>query len=267
MARLKGIVHLRGTIDGFTFYKIKGIEGTITRRKAGPTSEQVKTDPAYARTRENSKEFGTASTAGKILRRSLQPFTRSIGSSYVSGELTKIFQRMVIKGDGIRGKRSLKPREHKELLMGFDFNANLFLQSVLRLKPEVHFTENRTGIHLELDSLNLKTDIFAPAGATHIEFIHAACIQPALVFKPEMNAYEYSNDPNRIFQKVILSERMQLDYDQDIHLKLPIDFQQNDFIQEESLLISVLGVQFYQQVGFHMYLLESGKAMRIVGID
>jgi hypothetical protein len=267
MGRLKSIIDLRGTIDGITFYKIKGIEGTITRRKAGPTSEQVKTASSYERTRENSKEFGIASKAGKILRRSLNPFTRNIGSSYVSGELTRIFQQMVVKGDGIRGKRSLKPRQHKELLLGFDFNAGLSLQSVLRLKPEVHFTEKRTGIHLTFDSLNLKTDIFAPSGATHIEFIHAACIQPALVFNLNKNEYDYSTDAYTILQEATLSERMLLDRDQNIPLELRINFHPSNLIHEDSLLISVLGIRFYQQIGFHMYLLESGKAMRIIALD
>jgi len=267
MAHLKGLLSLHGTIDGLNFYSIKGNKKTIVRRKPGPTAEQFKTSKKYERSRENSCEFAAGSSASAILRHSLLPYSKTIGSSYLSGSLTKEFQKIAMKGDGLRGKRSIILRQHKEILMGFDLNRNLSLESILRIKPIVHFNEDRNIVELVLPEFNPQTDIYAPSGATHVEFIHAIAIQPAFTFHFDYNEYRRSDKQNTIIQQSILSEKIPLVSEGIFNVSLSLSTPENISIHADSALISALGIRFYQQVGFNMFELESGKVMQIVGID
>ncbi len=71
MARQKGIIKLKGTIGGITFYKTQ--DGHLACEKGGIDSERIANDPAFQRTRENGEEFGRVGKAGKLLRTALRP--------------------------------------------------------------------------------------------------------------------------------------------------------------------------------------------------
>ena len=69
MAKLRSLIKVEGTLDDLTFYK--GKEGYLVRTKGGVSANRIKSDPAFARTRENGSEFGHCATSGKILRRAV----------------------------------------------------------------------------------------------------------------------------------------------------------------------------------------------------
>lgn len=66
MAKLKGIIKIEGTLQDMTFYKTQ--DGHLVKTKSGVSGSRIATDPAFARTRENGAEFGSAAKAGKLLR-------------------------------------------------------------------------------------------------------------------------------------------------------------------------------------------------------
>lgn len=68
MARQKGPLKYVGTLGDIRHFKIKGNEGYFAGLTGGPTAEQIATDPAFQRTRENMNEFGGCAMAGKSVR-------------------------------------------------------------------------------------------------------------------------------------------------------------------------------------------------------
>jgi hypothetical protein len=66
LAKLKGMVKLKGIIDDLTFYNLQ--DGYIVKQKTSLDSNHIKTDSAYVRTRENISEFSTAVKDGKLQR-------------------------------------------------------------------------------------------------------------------------------------------------------------------------------------------------------
>ena len=66
MARQTGVVTLKGTIGGISFYK--SVDGHMARQKGGVDGSRIRTDAAFQRTRENGAEFGRAGKASKLLR-------------------------------------------------------------------------------------------------------------------------------------------------------------------------------------------------------
>lgn len=63
MARQKGIIKLKGTLGGITFYKTS-LDGHLAREKGGIEAERIANDLAFQRTRENNSEFGREGAAG-----------------------------------------------------------------------------------------------------------------------------------------------------------------------------------------------------------
>jgi hypothetical protein len=58
MARQKGIIKLKGTIEDIPFYKSK--DGYIAREKNDIDAKRIATDPPFQSTRENGAELGRA---------------------------------------------------------------------------------------------------------------------------------------------------------------------------------------------------------------
>lgn len=61
MARVGGILSLKGSIGNITFYKTKA--GNLAREKGGIEASRIATNPAFERTWENGEEFGRAGKA------------------------------------------------------------------------------------------------------------------------------------------------------------------------------------------------------------
>jgi hypothetical protein len=104
MATQKGILKVKGTIGGITFYQTS--DGYLVREKGGVDSSRIKKDPRFARTRENMEEFKSASHAGKLLRDSVRGLMAYASDKRVTSRLTQIMSH-VLKCDSInlRGYR------------------------------------------------------------------------------------------------------------------------------------------------------------------
>ena len=143
MARQNGLLKIQGTIGGMTFSRTK--DGDLVREKGGVSKERIATDPAFARTRENGQEFGSAGKTGKILRDSLRPMMLNASYKRITSRVTQLMYKMQ-KYDTAspRGQRSVslalsggQASAAKALLKGFNFNKNAVLGSVLYKAFEV----------------------------------------------------------------------------------------------------------------------------------
>ena len=82
MAKQTGIIKLKGTIGGISFYKTS--DGHLAREKGGPDANRIANDPAFQRTRENGSEFGRAGKGGKLLRIALRNMMQNASDKRVT---------------------------------------------------------------------------------------------------------------------------------------------------------------------------------------
>ncbi len=106
MARQTGIIRLKGTIGGVTFYKTT--DGHLAREKGGVDKNRIANDPAFQRTRENGAEFGRAGAGGKLVRKAIRLLLQNAKDKRVTSRLTRSLVR-VIKTDPVneRGLRTI----------------------------------------------------------------------------------------------------------------------------------------------------------------
>lgn len=190
MAKQKGIIKLEGTIGDITFFKSK--DGYVARERSGPTADQIATDPAFERTRENGQEFGRAGKAGKVLRNAIRSLIQNAADSKAVSRLTKEMMK-VVKADvtNIRGLRNVIDGE-TELLEGFDFNINAKLGTTLFALYTVTIDRTTGAITLNVPAFTPANMVAAPAGSTHFKIVSAGseidlnrkCILPMFMNRP-----------------------------------------------------------------------------------
>ena len=264
MAKPKGIIQFEGTIGGITSYMLNGKQ--VLRQCRGPEKEKIKTSDKHERTRENMMEFSGAVMAAKILRQSLMPVAREFSDAIFTGRLQGKYRDMISVAAGIRGQRVFKPLLHVEAILAIPFDIALHLDSVLRVKPVITTNTERIAATLSL-SINTATDIFTPAGATHVELIYAIAVQLAVAYHAHLKKYKRTDGLDQYYMQTISSAFIPVHVNESVDISLatpPIDLTK---IHADSALVSVLGLRFHQQIGFKSYPLETGKVMGFVGVN
>ena len=165
MARLKGIIKLQGTLDDLTFYKTQ--DGHLVKTKSSISKERIANDDAFIRTRENGSEFGSAASAGKLLRIAVKGML-STSNAHFTSRVTKLM--MLLRTADIssdRGNRNVHDAmgtaAGMDLIRGFNFNSNAQLDSVFLR----NYTLDKVTGTLSILDLDPSTDFVRPKGATY----------------------------------------------------------------------------------------------------
>jgi hypothetical protein len=238
MARQKGIIKLKGTVGGITFYKTQ--DGHLAREKGGVDASRIKNDPAFQRTRENGSEFGRAGTAGRVLRTAIRGLLLNSADNRMVSRLTQAMTK-VIQADAtsIRGERNVIDGE-AELLDGFEFNIRGKLGTSL-YAPFVPTIDRVTGqIKVVIPSFIPANMIAAPSGTTHYKIISAGAeIDFAL------ETYVAPTSASAVLPWGIAPS---------------VALTQTNTVTPASTkpLFLMLGIEFYQQVNGTMYPLKNG---------
>lgn len=97
MAKSSELLALRGKVAGKSFYAMKGVEGTLVRSINEGMSNRVKNDAAYANTRLNAAEFGSAGSMAGAVIRTVSKRWRTILQAFATAMLTKAVRNLIIQ--------------------------------------------------------------------------------------------------------------------------------------------------------------------------
>jgi len=249
MAKQTGIIKLKGTIGGISFYKTS--DGHLAREKGGVDANRIANDPAFVRTRENGSEFGRAGKGGKVLRNAIRILLQNAKDKRVVSRLTKDLLA-IIKTDTTneRGLRTLTDGDFN-ILLGFEFNLNGKLGTTL-FAPYVNAFDRVSGdATLNLDPFSPTLRIAAPTGTTHFKVVMGAA---ELDFANEASIFE--SDETAIVPYTSADTAA---------IALTASLTANSTVD----VVQVLGIEFYQEVNGQMYELKNGayNALSVVTVD
>ncbi|MBS9523597.1 hypothetical protein KI659_06155 [Litoribacter alkaliphilus] len=164
MAEQTSFITLKGNVGRLNFYKTKNGDYQA-RQKGGVTKERIMTDPKYARTRENLKEFAEAAGAAKLIRRAIAPAIHRSGDSKVHRRFQTSLLR-VVQSDpsSIRGERKVMLGEWG-LIRGIELNAgNEFGKS---MREDFTFNDDGDNVTLTIPEFRQEEVLKFPTGTTH----------------------------------------------------------------------------------------------------
>ncbi len=250
MARLKGLLRLEGSAGTMTFAKTE--DGIIMKEKGGVSAERSATDPKFARTRENMREFGRAGKASLLLLAALRPYVHKAVDSRVYTRLTTVMMN-VIKGDttNVRGDRNVIDGSML-LVKGFELNKNSKLNALL-FAPRTMTIDRETGeLEVVFPPFIPEDCIEMANGATHFRIVAAAV---EVDFETE----------ETIMGDITTSTYMIANNVATTALTLTCTLTPDSV----KPLFLVLGIQFYEQVNGNYYAFNDEKcnAFKIVKMD
>ncbi|MBC7884698.1 MAG: hypothetical protein H7X99_04445 [Saprospiraceae bacterium] len=249
MAKQIGIIKIKGTIDGITFYTSKNQD--LARKKGGASKERIATEKEFQRTRENSSEFGMATQAGKLFRNALLGMIRTSSDYQVTSRVAKLMTQIKdLDHNSIRGQRhvadGIKTPEGKAILQGFNFNENAPLKNIL-LK---NYTLDVISGQLDITGLYPGKDVEIAPGATHIT-IRSAWTK--IDFGKDITKTEFSEVVTLPIEDIA----------HDVHLSFESAPSLTDAIG-----VFVLQILFWQELNGSMYFLNNTNhnCMEVIGV-
>lgn len=249
MAKQTGIIKLKGTIGGISFYKTS--DGHLAREKGGVDKNRIQNDPAFQRTRENGSEFGRAGKGGKVLRNAIRVLLQNAKDKRVVSRLTKSLVS-ITKTDTTneRGLRTLQDGD-LSLLEGFEFNLNGKLGATLFAAFTKAFDRVSGDATLDLVAFSPTVRIAAPSGTTHFKVVMGTA---ELDFVNETSTFE--NDETAILPYTAANTAA---------IALTATVTANSTLP----VVQVLGIEFYQEVNGQMYSLKNGtyNALSVTIVD
>ena len=170
---------ITGSLGNLSFYKMRGVDKIVVRRKGGAPKEYVKNSPTFKVPRLYMSEFGGCSKMGKEVRLMMHP-VRVLSDYNFSGFINKAL-KIVQKQDGTGelGQRSIMLSKHPHLLAGFQLNKNTTFDSVLR--TPITYTLDRKTLSARVNMPALLRDINFHPNNGHARF----CIDVSLGIVPD----------------------------------------------------------------------------------
>lgn len=135
MAKQKGIIKIKGTLNGLCYYKLNGVD--IVRRATGPSKERIQNDPAFVKVKGNNQEFTAAVYLAKSMIMGLGPLAKAFKDSYMQSRLTGVCRKIIQKGAGIQGQRDANLLNNAESLIGFQLHKEKPLNKRITATPQI----------------------------------------------------------------------------------------------------------------------------------
>lgn len=174
MARQGNGFALQGRLGGLCFYKTR--DGYFVRTTGSVSKARIKSDPAFARTRQHNAEFKQASHGVKTFRTAFRSLLQRIGEKGATGRLVsmmlKVIRADVINDLGLRTINDGAP----QLLDGFEFNENAKLCNILIADLTASIDRKASAMTIDINAPSVARMISIPPGATHFRFFSGAAV-------------------------------------------------------------------------------------------
>lgn len=264
MAKQKGPIKYIGTLGDIRHFKIKNTEGYFAGMIGGPTAEQIKTDPAFARTRENMSEFGGSAITAKAVRVAFGELVKNVADSRLTGRLTALMKK-INKEDttGKRGERPILVTQYPEHLRGSEFNKKTIFGSVMQAPYTITPNVDRNSSDLVIPAFKPKNSINAPIGATHFRIVNAIGVISNYVFNIDTKQYESADDALNMKMSIEYSPYLDLSANIGTDTTITAALTGAPVMSADVIVLNAIGIEFYQEVNTEYYLFASGHAAKI----
>ena len=261
MPKQKGIIKLKGTLNGVCYYPLKGMY--IKRKATGPSRERIYNDPAFKTVKANTQEFGGASKLSKAIRTGILETTKQFQDPTMSSRLTGTCYNIIQEGSGIPGKREANLANNPQALIGFKFNKKLALDNIYTAKPIITSKKNRRIITLNIPESSKKNLKKIPKTATHFQLIAALSVVSGYKCRPNQKAYRPITPKHNALGTTQKTQPLLCKIEHK-NLQIKLETPVKTAVSKHASLVVWFGIQFIKQEGIQYYSLKNSKVMQCV---
>lgn len=135
MAIRKSVIQFEGKLEGFNSYLPRSrdeADGYIIRKNGGPSRKQIEKLPSCERVRRNNRDFGTCSSAARILRMAITP-VKHLADVNLAAQFTALCRHLLSQDKAHQpGSRVVSFAAFGRQLSGFNLNKRHLFDGVVR---------------------------------------------------------------------------------------------------------------------------------------
>ncbi|WP_207513556.1 hypothetical protein [Longitalea luteola] len=182
MALLEGTIQFTGSLQNLSFYKMRGTNKIVVRKKGGPSRKKVKHSPAFANTRRNNNEFGGRAKAVRHIKDILSPLL-FLADYNITGPLNALLKPIQeMDGESDLGKRHILISKEPRLLEGFTLNRRYLFESIVRTPVSCLMQKEKGLVTINIPALIPGINFIVPGNYDWFQFIAVAGPVPDLFF-------------------------------------------------------------------------------------
>ncbi|MDP4266691.1 MAG: hypothetical protein Q8880_04585 [Bacteroidota bacterium] len=261
MAKNKSIFQVTGAMGPVTFFELEG--EYFAKRTTSLDKNKILTDPNFQRTRENMSEFGAAGHTAKSFRNAFAAVIRSMTDARMTGRLTAELRSIVLLADGVRGQRPLNISEHKEKLVGFEFNNHDHFSKICNAPLTLSITPDRTGSTLTINPFNPVNNLTIPQNATHFRIVNALGVVSDEQYDSTSRKYYPVDAINNAIGAVTYSDYIPVDTSVIAPVIITATLPGAPVLPANVSVINAIGIEFSQEINLQYYLFAQGNAMMV----
>ncbi|GAL86075.1 hypothetical protein MYP_3304 [Sporocytophaga myxococcoides] len=263
MAKQKGPNKMIGFIDGKIYYMMNG--EYYVRNPSSASKNKINNDPAYSSTKNNAKEFGTATAIGSMFKKSFGSCIDHLSDKDLYRRINGLFNKLIHRGKGEEGKRSVELKANKELFLDFQFKEEVNFNYLFKAPYTLTVDEDRKRIALSIPTFKASSGVSKVQGATHFRIILSVLVFSDYLFDINQNKYlPVEPTINRLCIPEF-SDLKSLDGTKDA-ITLAVQLNVNNMVPDAVGLVTCIAIEFYQESAGRPYLLEMMSCMKIADV-
>lgn len=206
MSIIRGPFDFTGSLGNMRCYDDPSIGKRILSRKGGPTRVQFLNDPAYARQRQVSNEFGGCSIWASQVRQGLSDVSHLMYSRCFA-QIKKAGDDLLSRDvNGQQGFRSLIVNSNPSALTGIDFNKRFPFSNVISEIYQISFLPDQKTVTLNIPGFIPSRDARWVEQYYAVRFYLVIAQIADLVWNPMTGAYERVAENLNVFTRSTTGE-------------------------------------------------------------
>lgn len=263
MPKQKGIIQLKGTLDGICYYQLNG--KYISRKAVGPSKERINNDPAFKNVKSNNQEFGAASMLSKAIRTGLAANAVNFKDTYMASRLSGLCRKIIQKGRGNLGQREANLHNNPKALIGFQLNKEKPFNQIYTVIPLITYNTSNNRITILIPKSTNNNLIKRPKSATHFQLTAALSIVSNYHWKPIVNAYKPIHPKQNGLG--ITQQTQPLDANIDhTQLKIQLHIPTTNPINPNTAITVWLGITYLEKQNNQYISFKTGQSMQCIAI-
>ena len=189
MSDKKSPFDFTGTFGDYTVYDDPATGKRVVSRKGGPTPEQFRTSPNYARAREGGVEFGGRSKWASTFKKALSDIGHLTHVRYYNDIVAGGRQIQQKEIDGIFGNRSIAISNYPEALAMIEFNKSHPFRNIVRFAHETTLSADKTTVTLNIPEFITSRDVRWDQKFLAVRIYLVIAQQSDFVWNPVLKVY------------------------------------------------------------------------------
>jgi len=263
MPKQEGPNKMIGFIDGKIYYKMKG--EYYVRNSSAPSKKRVRKSSTYKTFRNNSKEFGVASSIGSCFRKSFGSILESVSDKRAYTRISKLFANVIHAGQGEQGRRSVEILSNRGLFQEFQFKSGVNFNHVFKVPYSMKVSKDRKEIVFNVPSFKASSGIIKIPGVTHFKLILSVVAFSNYSFDNKEKEYLPEETSFNRLCVTEFSERI-LIRDKVAPISLISTLHIRNAVPDTIGLIACIGIEFYEETAGKFYLVEKMSCMKIAEV-